>query len=384
MVKIKKTPYYSYLIGKLAEGCKLCVQGRKSVMYITGLCLRRCYYCPLSDDKRYKDVICINEEKIKDTEKGIRTLLEEIKISKSKGVGITGGDPLLRLHRTVRYIRLFKKTFGKKFHIHLYTSLNLISAKILKKLYEAGLDEIRFHLDLENKKLWPRLSMTKKYNWKVGVEIPAIPDKYERIIELVEFIKDKVDFLNINELEYSDTNSQFLSQRKFYTKNFMSYAIKGSEKTAKKVLRYIEKKNIKLNTHYCTAKLKDAVQLQKRIELRSKSIKKEYDQRTADGMLIRGVIYLKGLEPGFSYKQRLKKANKTRALKKLETTLMKLKAKYNIPGKLMEIDTKLMRILTTPVIASRLKKEIKKMGCVPCIIEEHPTADNLIVTLQKL
>ena len=60
-------------------------------------------------------------------------------------------------------INYVKKEFGKKFHTHLYTSLVLVDEKSLKKLYDSGLDEIRFHPDLENKKYWGRTSLFKKF-----------------------------------------------------------------------------------------------------------------------------------------------------------------------------------------------------------------------------
>ena len=54
-------------------------------------------------------------------------LLEEARLTRACGAGITGGDPLMDLDRCVDYITLLKKEFGKRFHIHLYTPLKLVS-----------------------------------------------------------------------------------------------------------------------------------------------------------------------------------------------------------------------------------------------------------------
>ena len=135
---MKQNKNYSYNLYPICEGCKQCVKGRKTVIYITGLCPRKCYYCPLSDNKRLRDVMYVNERKIKD----IKEIAEEVKISKSTGAGITGGDPLLKMQRTCSVIKQLKKKFGKKFHIHLYTSFDLVDNKKLRSLYDAGLDEI--------------------------------------------------------------------------------------------------------------------------------------------------------------------------------------------------------------------------------------------------
>src|SRR3989338_2113050 len=94
-------------IGKLAEGCVLCAQGKKLVLFVTGVCPRKCFYCPLSEKKMNKDVIFANEIETKD----IKEIIQEAKDNLAEGVGITGGDPLSKLDRTLEYIIAFKKEF---------------------------------------------------------------------------------------------------------------------------------------------------------------------------------------------------------------------------------------------------------------------------------
>lgn len=351
-----KTKYYSYKLGTLAKGCQLCVQGYKSVVFITGLCAKHCYFCPISDKKRNKDVVYINEWPTKKK----KDILKEAQLCSSKGVGITGGDPLIKVNRCVKFINLLKKKFGKKFHIHLYTPLNLVNEKNLKKLYQAGLDEIRFHPGLDNDFNWDMMFLAKKYDWDIGVEIPVIPGKEKEIKKLIDFIKGKIDFLNINELEISDTNVQNLVKMGFKPKDKISYGVKGSKQLALKLLKYCKGK-IK-NVHYCTAKLKDKVQLRKRITLRAKSIKKDYDLITEDGMLFRGAIFCK--KP-----------------KKIMKELMK---EYDIPKNLIEFDKKNNRLLTASWIVDELKKDLKKKNLKIALIEEYPTYDQLEVMVDYL
>ena len=144
----------------------------------------------------------------------------------------------------------------------------------IKKLEEAGLDEIRFHPSLDDESLWDRLSI--KTSMIKGVEIPVIPGKEKETQKLIDFIKDKVSFLNLNELEISDTNVNKLYEHKFEAKNDVSYAVKGSEEMALELLDYCLK-NTSLNVHYCTVSLKDTVQLTKRIAKRAKNVKKKFD-----------------------------------------------------------------------------------------------------------
>ena len=131
---MKKTKYFSWRKGPLIKGCRQCVKGQKTVLFITGICNRNCYFCPISDKKKNVDDVYANEWKIKSKDE----LIKEITLCNSKGVGITGGDPLLKVDRCVDYIKTLKIKFGKKFHIHLYTSLKNLTELKLKKLHESG------------------------------------------------------------------------------------------------------------------------------------------------------------------------------------------------------------------------------------------------------
>ena len=131
---MEKTRFYSWKKGNLAKGCRYCVEGKKLVLFVTGICSKNCWYCPLSDVKKNKDIVFANEWKTDN----VKNIIKEAELCSSVGAGITGGDPFLRLERTVGYIKALKARFGKKFHIHLYAPLNNITSGNLKKLYDAG------------------------------------------------------------------------------------------------------------------------------------------------------------------------------------------------------------------------------------------------------
>ncbi len=292
MADIKKTPYYSWRIHRLAKGCDLCVQGRKLVLFITGLCGKRCPFCPVSDQKIYKDVIYANEVPITDFENDFSKIIEETKLCEAKGAGITGGDPLVKLDRVCGAIIRLKKEFGKEFHIHLYTPLDLVDETKLKKLFDSGLDEIRFHVDVDDKKHWEKIKLAKKFSWDVGVEIPVIPWLEEHYDKFLDFVNGKIDFLNLNELEVADNKvwQKTKEQREIVCKDDMSYAVEGSEILAMRILERC--KELNMRAHYCTCKLKDAMQMANRIKLRAKNIKKPYQEIDDEGMLVFGVIKL--------------------------------------------------------------------------------------------
>lgn len=403
---MKKTPYYSYNLGTLPRGCQLCVQGSKLVLFITGLCPRCCYFCPISDKKYKKDVTYADEWQVTN----IHQIIKEAKLIDAKGAGITGGDPLCTLWNTLFSIRTLKKEFGKKFHIHLYTSLDLVDEKKLKSLFKAGLDEIRFHLDLDNDKLWGGVRLALEYDWDVGVEIPVIPKKEEELKKIIDFLgevnksKRKIKFLNLNELEFADNKVNKLSKLGYKTKNQLSYAVQGSQESALKLMKYIEKNKIKLNVHYCTATLKDKVQVGNRIKRRAKNVKKDFDKVTSYGTLLRGAIYLRNTKPGIKYREKLNKILKNNKIsnnyiKKLNIIKNNIKKDFNIKNNLIFIDEHKLRILTSVKEIEKMRDKIEKnflenvnedkkllrgKDLFLAIVEEYPTHDQLELSVEFL
>jgi pyruvate formate-lyase activating enzyme-like uncharacterized protein len=276
---------------KLPKGCRQCVRGEKLVLFITGICNNNCYYCPLSEKRKNKDVIYANERLISSVEEAI----EEARLCSSKGVGITGGNPLLKIDRTVKFLKALKKEFDD-FHAHLYTTPETINEENLKLLKDAGLDEIRLHPtkifnegydDEYVKLLCDKLALCNKYIEDVGVEIPAIPNMEKEILKLAEAIDGVAKFMNINELEFSEENYHELEKKGFKPKDDVSNAIAGSEETALKV---IEEFKGDMFINYCPSVLKDAIQMRNRLINRAKNVAKPYEVITDEGLLLRGIM----------------------------------------------------------------------------------------------
>lgn len=353
---------------KLSRGCELCFKGKKLVLFVTGICPRKCIYCPLSQEKKNKDVIYANELKVKD----VNDLLTEVEKSNASGAGITGGDPLCKLSRTILYITELKKRFGRKFHVHLYTSLDLISKDSVNKMRSAGLDELRIHIDLENKKEWKKLALLKNQFSEVGIEIPVIPGGEKKIIEMINFCKDYVDFFNLNELEYAT-----LSQEEYKKKNWKvneKYEVKNSEKTALKILNHFKK--YKLRIHYCSAEFKDKIQFCERIKVRAKKVAESFDKITEEGTLLRGAAYLLETKPTFE--SELKNLDRKKLGKKLESFFNKLKKEF--PKTILKKDYQKLRILTSLKSIQKISKTIPNCA----IVEEYPTEDHLEVYIEFL
>ncbi|MFW6305264.1 MAG: radical SAM protein [Candidatus Saliniplasma sp.] len=348
-MKIKKLENDSLYTGKLPEGCKYCRRGSKMVLLVTGRCESTCWYCPLSEEKKGKVVLFANEKRTDSEEE----IVEEAYSIDAEGTGITGGDPLMCIN-TQEYIRLLKSEFGEDHHIHLYTRSTEIDK--IRSLVEAGLDEIRFHPPVE---VWDEIEETdypllletlKDLDIDVGIEIPCIPEMERETIILIKSLEELVDFVNLNELEFSSTNWKQMVKRGYKKKSDVSSAVKGSQEMALKIL----KSDFKVPIHYCSASFKDGVQLSNRIKRRAQNTAKEGELVTEEGTLIKGIILAD--EP--------------------LDVLEELREFYGIPDSLIWYDSENDRIEIALAVLEEICDEIE-YDCYG--IEEYPTADRLEV-----
>lgn len=338
----------------LSEGCRLCQQGAKMVLFVTGLCPKSCFYCPLSDERRGKDLIFANERPVKSDE----DLLREAGLMDALGTGITGGEPLLKVERILYYIRLLKASFGKGHHIHLYTSL-APDRETLEKLGEAGLDEIRFH---PPQSVWGKLTDSpyasalqnaKDLGMEAGIEIPSL----EGAEKVAAFAEEMDVFLNLNELEFSDNNSEALLENGFSLESDISCAASGSCIHAENAFRACKR------VHFCSSTYKDAVQLRKRFQRIAENTAREFDEITEDGTLIYGII-----DGGDQ---------------KLAEEILR---EIEVPEELFEVNEGKIEIAWWVLedLKDMLKEKLEPSGTKIFIIERHPFEDGMVVELIPL
>ncbi|MEM5814394.1 MAG: radical SAM protein, partial [Candidatus Aenigmatarchaeota archaeon] len=257
--------------------------------------------------------------------------------------GMTGGEPLMKIDRVTGYIRLLKKAFGKRFHIHLYTNGTLATDENLKKLHDAGLDELRIHMNKEAVK-----KALKFPNWSVGMEVPCLPGRENELFELVDYLESAgAQFLNLNELEFSDRNVEPMEGLGFALRSDSLTAVDGSRETADAVLEYARGK--KLSVHFCTARLKLDCQLRNRLINRANSVRKPFEKVTANGFLRKGVV-----EAG-----------------DLEKAVDELKG-LNVPAGMIFVNAKARRIEISEEAARAVAGKTKLKVAV---IDEYPSAE---------
>jgi len=377
----------SRLLGRLPEGCSYCGMGAKMVLLVTGLCGARCFYCPLSVKKRGRDVIYANEREIED-EKDVDGIIKEAESIEALGTGITGGEPLMVLERVVHYLARLKNHFGREHHIHLYTAVPA-SREQLTRLKEAGLDEIRFHLDLGR---WcpgypgaggvvreggedacgpgpgafrfeAAIRTALELGLDTGVEIPLIPGSEEPYLRLIDHLDELgVLFLNLNELEYSPTNYQELNRQGWQVKSDISSAVLGSELLADRILEELENRETRpsLAVHFCSVSFKDGVQLRNRLIRQARRRAGPHELVTEDGTLVKGILEF----PEGSTRD------------EMEQCLRLIRKRLPGAAGMLFLDTGKQRLETT----FELIEDIAKLTPFPCfIVENYPSADGLEV-----
>jgi pyruvate formate-lyase activating enzyme-like uncharacterized protein len=321
------------------------------VLFVTGKCSTGCFYCPISSRKRGRDLIFADELKASSME----DVFHEARMIGARGTGITGGDPLFSLERTLAHIRALKDEFGQKHHIHLYTSS--IDRSAYEKLVEAGLDELRIH---PAPAAWAKPGRTclaeavRGLGIPTGIEVPAIPGRAEELRTLIDYVaRSGLDFVNLNELEFSETNAQKMHNQGFKVKNDLSAAAAGSEEMAIELAETVRG----IPVHYCSSSFKDSIQLRRRLLRRARHIARPSDLITDDGTLMKGVI-----ENEIALAQ-------------------KMLADEGVPRRLMHLDEEKKRLEVAPWVLEELSTSLPMSSY---IVEEYPTADRLEVERRRL
>jgi hypothetical protein len=285
--ELRIVPGVYAVFGELPPGCRFCMMGGKVVVFITGLCDEKCFYCPVSRERLGRDVFYADEEPVS----SIEDLLDEVDAIGAEGASITGGDPLIVPDRVEKLVKLLKSHYGGDFHIHLYTSGLYATTDVLRSLELAGLDEIRFHIVDERlglNRIERALSVLKRT--VVDVEIPMLPDRVEWTKNLIlKLEKLGVSFINLNELEVSPTNIRALAIRG-YRISAGKPVVKGSEEAALEIVEWAKRQGLNISVHYCPAAYKDRVQLRARMLRKAVRIAKPYQRITVDGMLEQRVL----------------------------------------------------------------------------------------------
>lgn len=275
----------------LSKSCINCMKGQHVNYLISTLCNKRCPFCyqerlAIKGGPTIEKQTIINKSKI-------------IKLDKVKSFSITGGEPLLHLKDVVDLLKRIKTQFGKSCWTHIYTNGTLLNHHVLKKLKDAGLDEIRIDIAANNYNL-KHIKIAGEYFKNVVVEIPVIPEDEERIKGVMRKLdRLGVSCLNLNEFLFFGANLAFYKRRRYALKienNIKPYdrneiPVYGSEEVAFRLLEYAKLNKIKMSIHYCSFKAKRDIQHRRiRYRLAIKS-RRPYEKLLRKGFYEKAVVY---------------------------------------------------------------------------------------------
>ncbi len=268
----------------ISKGCEQCAKGGKMVLFVYGYCDQRdCFYCPLGENRKNVTDVYANERLVEDDE----DVITEAKRMDALGTSITGGEPQEALDRTCRYLSLLKDEFGEDHHTHLYTGITG-GRENMRRLSEAGLDEIRFHPPLEE---WGDLHGTeweeilyiaREEGLTPAFEIPGIRAEPE----FLEFLDEgAADFCNVNEFEMSHGNFRRMQEQGYELKEGHMSAVDNDRDGILEVMGDHPK------VYFCTSVFKDAAQHRRRLKRMARNVRREFDDVTDDGTLVYGKTY---------------------------------------------------------------------------------------------
>jgi pyruvate formate-lyase activating enzyme-like uncharacterized protein len=233
-------------VSVLSQGCRLCGEGEWSCLFINGVCNARCFYCPAKQDERGEPVTSSV------TFGNADDYVAYLKEFNYKGASISGGEPFLTFDRTIGFIRKIRAEVGKDIYIWMYTNGILATREKFVPLRDAGLNEVRFDISATGYSL-QHLKEVVGIIENITVEIPAIPEDYEMMKDLMKEMKEAgVTFLNLHQIRVTDFNYPKLKERGYTILHGPKATVLESELTALKLLLYSKEENTGVPVNYCS------------------------------------------------------------------------------------------------------------------------------------
>lgn len=264
---------------KLSPGCRLCVEGAWSCLFVNGRCNCDCFYCPTDQDTLGLPTTNTVEFRTP------RDYVDYLERFGFRGASLSGGEPLLTPGRTLGFLRAVRERFGDRVHLWLYTNGTLLTRELVRELAEAGLDEIRFDIGATHYQL-KQAALAAGAIPHLTVEIPAIPEERALLeTKLTEMRQVGVNYLNLHQLRLTPYNFPKLAGRGYTFVHGEKVTVLESELTALQLIRYGLDQGIDLPINYCSFVYKNRFQRQAARRRNGAIVGKPTEDFTANGHL---------------------------------------------------------------------------------------------------
>ena len=240
--------------GALSPGCQCCMEGSWSCLFINNICNGSCFYCPTPQKSKSEPTTNnLNFPRPQD-------YLDYLGTFGFQGASISGGEPFMTYDRTLSYVTKVKKRFGSMVYLWLYTNSILATEDKIAALVAAGLDEIRVDITAVDYSL-AKAVMAARILPTVTVEIPALPEDFEKLRDLLPRMEDAgIMYFNLHQLRCTPHNMLKLTARGYRFVHGPKVLVHDSELTALRILRHslISRRGPAIN--YCSFAYKSRFQ----------------------------------------------------------------------------------------------------------------------------
>ena len=250
--------------GWLSKACVECTGMNGSETFSTTFkCHRDCYFCfnyNLGDYEKYVREGCPWEEELQ--------AAYEASGGKMAVLGLTGGEPLLNLEDSLRFLQRAGELFPQA-HKRMYTSGDLLTEEGAQRLAQAGLTEMRFSIKQDDpadrrETVLSKMKMATAYIPDVVVEMPIIPGTKDSMKEwMLRFEENGIKGMNLLEFCFPFHSWDEFEKRGFTLKNppfpeMFDYgysgglAVAGSEELALELMVWALNEGLSFGMHYCS------------------------------------------------------------------------------------------------------------------------------------
>ncbi|MFH2203555.1 MAG: radical SAM protein [Elusimicrobiota bacterium] len=243
---------------RLPPGCRSCLGGKGSNLYVTGLCTRDCFFC--FNSKPRQDELVVHGIKVEQPEEAA----EIVTRYGLRSIGISGGEPLLFPDRVLRIIRSLR-ALPERVRIDLYTNGDLATDELLRQLKEAGLDALRFNLAARGYDTDP-VERALRVFAEVTVEIPVIPAELEHQKAMVLGLDELgAPFLNIHELfSCAENRAQVTAEggpeKAAADASLLLWKpVQNGEEAALRLLHFALTNTRQLSVYYCSCRTQETI-----------------------------------------------------------------------------------------------------------------------------
>lgn len=253
----------SIRIGWVSQACVECTGNRGSETFSTTFeCHRDCYFCFNHNQADYEKFFregCPWEQGLERASHSYKELA---------CLGLTGGEPLLNLDDTIRFLERAGELFPQT-HKRMYTSGDLLTEEGARRLRDAGLREIRFSVKNDDpeplqQRVLANMEMAGRYIPDVMVEMPIVPGTEDEMKQLMRrFDEAGIRGMNLLEFCFPFHNWDEFARRGFEVRNppfdvMYDYGysgglpIVGSEELALKLMLFALDEGLSFGMHYCS------------------------------------------------------------------------------------------------------------------------------------